>query len=134
MKYLLDTHIVLWALADVKRLNDEIRALIEDTNNIVFYSVVSVWEVAIKHAIHPDQMPLSEEEFVSLCERTGFTELAMKNEHIYTVKTLKYAEKAPRHNDPFDRMLIAQAKKENLSFITHDALLEGYNESCIIMV
>lgn len=134
MNYLLDTHIVLWALVDDGRLGEEIRALIEDPDNTIFYSMASVWEVAVKHKIHPEQMPVSEEELVSLCDKTGFVELGIENSHIYAVKTLSRPDTAPKHNDPFDRLLIAQAKSENLKFITHDGLLEAYNEPCIMKI
>ena len=134
MNYLLDTHIVLWALADEGRLDEEIRTLLINPDNTIYYSMASVWEVAVKHKIHPEQMPISEEEFVSLCEKTGFEELSIENSHIYAVKTLSRLDTAPKHNDPFDRLLIAQAKSEELKFITHDGLLEAYNESCIMKI
>lgn len=134
MKILLDTHIALWAIADTSRLTREVIALLESTDNEIFYSVASVWEVAIKHKAKPEQMPISENEFVSLCERTGFVRLPIKNEHIYLIKTLARPEDAPKHQDPFDRMLIAQAKREGLILLTHDSLIPYYHESCIMSV
>ncbi len=134
MNYLLDTHIIIWALADTGQLADETKAILEDPNNIIYYSMASVWEVAIKHKIHPEQMPISEEEFVSLCQKTGFKELNIEDRHIFALKTLSRPDTAPRHNDPFDRMLIAQAKAGQLQFITHDGLLEAYNEPCVMKV
>lgn len=130
----MDTHIALWAIADTTRLSHEVIALLGSTDNDVFYSVASVWEVAIKHKIRPEQMPISENEFVSLCERTGFVRLPIENEHIYLIKTLIRPKDAPKHQDPFDRMLVAQAKQEGLTLLTHDSLIPYYHESCIMRV
>lgn len=74
MRILLDTHIALWAIANTSKLSDEVIELLEKESNEVFYSMASVWEVAIKHIIKPENMPVSEEEFVRLCEDTGFTD------------------------------------------------------------
>ncbi len=134
MKVLLDTHIVLWAIADTARLSEEVIKLLESKDNEVFYSVASIWEVAIKHKIRPEQMPVSEETFVDLCQKTGFVQLPIKSEHIFLLKTLVRPETAPKHNDPFDRMLLAQAKYEKLKLITHDAMLPYYEEDCIMSV
>jgi PIN domain nuclease of toxin-antitoxin system len=134
MKILLDTHIAIWSIANKKMLSDDIKNLIEDNDNQVYYSMASVWEVAIKNKIRPSDMPMNEQEFVELCEQTGFESLSILPEHIYMIRTLKRPEGAKKHNDPFDRMLIAQAKAEKLSFLTHDKLLSDYNESSIVLV
>lgn len=134
MRVLLDTHIALWAVADTKKLSREVIKLLESEQNEVFYSVASVWEVAIKHKLKPEQMPVSEKEFVDLCDQTGFIRLSVKVNHIYLVKTLIRPNDAPKHNDPFDRMLLAQAKYEGLKLITHDSLIPYYGESCVISV
>ena len=134
MKLLLDTHIALWAISDSKRFSEDVRALLEDENNAVYYSMSSVWEIAIKRKIHPDQMPMDEEVFVSLCEETGFDRLDIRLPHIFELKNLARRETAPRHNDPFDRILIAQAKTEDMTLITHDRLFAGYGEKCVITI
>ena len=134
MKLLLDTHIALWALTDPKKLDNSIVEMIEDGENDVFFSVTSVWEIAIKNKIHPEQMPLAEEEFVSLCEKTGFERLDIKISHIFALKGLSRSPKSSPHNDPFDRLLLAQAKTEGLQFLTHDHLIAGYNEPCVMTV
>lgn len=131
MRILLDTHIALWAIADSKKLPTGLSPLLAARENVVYYSLASVWEVAIKHAIHPEHMPIPEEEFVDLCEKTGFTQLPITASNIFAAKTLNRPEGAPRHNDPFDRLLIAQAKDEGLSFVTHDAMLPYYGEPCV---
>ena len=134
MKLLLDTHIALWAIADTAKLSSEVIGLLEAESNQVFYSTASVWEIAIKHKIKPDNMPVSEEVFVKLCEMTGFTCLLVKPEHVFRIKTLERPVAAPKHNDPFDRMLLAQAKCDNLTFITHDSLIPYYGEKCVMFV
>lgn len=134
MKVLLDTHIALWAIADSTKLNQGLIKMINDTDNEVFYSVVSVWEIAIKHAINSTNMPISEEEFVELCDRVGFQRLDIQPEHIYAIRTLHRDETEKKHNDPFDRLLISQAKVDNIAFITHDDSLPGYKEPCIVKV
>lgn len=134
MNILLDTHIALWAIADTSKLSGEVIELLESVENKVFYSIVSVWEVAIKHRIKPEHMPVPEEEFVGLCQKTGFVQLPIKNGHIFLLKTLERTSTAPKHNDPFDRLLLAQAKYEKLKLVTHDSLLPYYNEDCIMYV
>lgn len=134
MKLLLDTHIALWAIAMPQKLPNEIVHLLESFNNDVFFSVASVWEVAIKHRLKPGQMPIPEEEFVSLCTQTGFVLLPIKIEHIFGLKTLQRPDTAPKHNDPFDRILLAQAKYEKLKLVTHDSLLLYYTDDCLLSV
>ncbi len=134
MRMLLDTHIVLWAIADTAKLSAKMKKLLESKENEVFYSLASVWEVAIKHKIRPEQMAMSEEEFVEFCKKTGFAQLNIKTEHIFCLKTLVRDETAPKHNDPFDRMLLAQAKYEKLKLVTHDSMLSYYGEACIMNI
>ena len=134
MRLLLDTHIALWALTDTAKLSEEVIYMLESGKNEVYYSIASVWEIAIKHKIRPEQMPISEEEFVRLCEKTGFAQLPIEPEHIFLLKTLTRPAEAPKHNDPFDRILLAQAKYEELSLITHDSLIPYYGEKCIMSV
>lgn len=134
MKILLDTHIALWAIADSKKLSEEATQMLEAEKNKIYYSIASVWEVAIKHKIKPEQMPISEEAFLDLCEDTGFELLPVEAEHIFAVKTLKRPADAPKHNDPFDRILLAQAKSENMNFLTHDSLIPFYKEKCVISI
>ena len=134
MRILLDTYIALWAIADTSKLSDEVIELLEKESNEVFYSMPSVWKVAIKHIIKPENMPVSEEEFVRLCEDTGFTRLPIEAGHIFLLKTLSRPNDAPKHNDPFDRLLIAQAKYENLVLLTHDSQFPYYGEKCVMSV
>lgn len=133
MRILVDTHIALWACFDSAKLPDAARDLLSQRSNIVYYSVASVWEVAVKHAINRGNMPVPEERFVEACNQTGFLELSITDSHVFAVKSLSRPDGAPRHNDPFDRLLISQAKTEGLQLLTHDKLLSDYEEPCVTL-
>ena len=134
MKILLDTHILLWALSNDDRLSKKARRIIENPENDIYYSIVSLWEVELKKIAHPDLMPLCAKELAEYCEQCGFNKLPIKDKHIYILSDLKRGETEPTHKDPFDRMLICQASSENMMLITHDSLLSGYNEPCVLIV
>ena len=134
MNLLLDTHILIWALNDDKRLSAKARELIMDPENTVCYSTVSLWEIAIKHAIHPDNVSFSGRELAKFCQEAGFMSLEIRDKHVFAVETLTRPENAPRHADPFDRMLVSQAKVENMVLLTHDSLIPFYEENCIMSV
>ena len=134
MNLLLDTHILIWALNEDHQLSEKAKELILDPNNIIYYSSISIWEIAIKHAIHTENVEFSGKELAAFCREAGFLPLEMREKHVFYLETISRPEDAPKHNDPFDRMLIAQAKAENMSFLTHDSLIPCYNEKCIISV
>ena len=134
MKLLLDTHIVLWYITDDQRLPVLAREMINNPENEVYYSMVSLWEVAIKHQISSQRMPVSDESFSKFAEASGLLCMQLKKEHIAALKTLNRKKEAKEHHDPFDRMLISQAKQENVLLITHDSALTGYDEACILYV
>lgn len=134
MKLLLDTHLLIWALNDDAHLPKKAKEMILDPENEVYYSVVSVWEVSIKHALHPKDLTFGGRELSEYCREAGFLPLEMRDRHVFALETIERQENAPRHLDPFDRMLVAQAKAESLSFLTHDRLIPYYDEKCIIPV
>lgn len=136
MKYLADTHILLWAIADDERLPAIARDLFLDEQSEIYYSFANIWEVAIKHSLNKGGVPFSAEQFNNLCAMSGYSQLMTKSSHAITVESLRYdIERAPReHRDPFDRLLLAQAKSEGMGFITHDELIPFYNESCVVKV
>lgn len=134
MKILLDTHILLWAISNDARLSEKARKLIGNEENEIYYSIVSLWEVEIKRLSHPDVMPLTAKQLVEYCIQSGFQEILVKDKHIFALGSLKREKGAPSHKDPFDRILICQASIENMIFITHDSLILGYNEPCIMSV
>ena len=129
---LLDTYMILWAMLDDPKLNDKMRNIILDPNNTIYYSIASMWEVQIKYDIK--KMPISGIEFMHYCEQSGYHKLPVDDLHVVELAGLVRDEAAPYHNDPFDRILISQAKAEGFTFLTHDSLLRGYNEPCLVEV
>ena len=101
---------------------------------MAFFIVITSNEVAIKHVVKSQNTPISEEDFAKYCFESKFNLLSLEMKHIFAFKTLQRADNAPVHKDPFDRLLIAQAKTENMKFITHDKLLPYYEEPCILLV
>lgn len=119
---------------DSNRLPSEARAILTSERNVVYYSAVSIWELAIKHDLHPGRIPAPPGRIVELCEQTGFLPLPLLATHSSMLESLHRNSDAPPHKDPFDRMLIAQAKAEGMTFMTHDSLLAGYEEPCVLLV
>lgn len=134
MKVLLDTHIAVWSLLDIGELSQKARKLILDPSNSIYYSPVSTWEVHLKHRRHPENMEMDAADFSDYCQKTGFIPLNLCDKHVAEVVTLLRADNAPEHKDPFDRLLLAQAKAENIMFLTHDSKMIFYNEPCVICV
>lgn len=134
MNLLLDTHILIWTLNEDPRLSDRAKQLILDPDNVIYYSAVSIWEISIKHSTHPDNVEFSGQDLLRYCREAGFLPLDMRDRHICALEMITRKEGAPFHHDPFDRMLLAQAKAENMSFLTHDSLIPYYDERCIIPV
>jgi PIN domain nuclease of toxin-antitoxin system len=132
MKLILDTHILLWTLTGNQKLPEEARRLISDGENVIYYSIASVWEVEIKHSI--GKIAISGKQLSDYCKRAGFKPLEIKEEHIFRLSTLKREENTPRHNDPFDRIMLSQTKTEGFKLLTHDVLISQYNESCVVLV
>ncbi len=119
---LLDTHVFLWALGEADRLSEAARDAIEDPANEIYVSAAVVWEIAIKHALGKLQLPSEPAIYVpARVGALGFRELPVRFEHALLAASL------PRHHrDPFDRMLIAQARIEGMTFITNDQLAARY--------
>jgi PIN domain nuclease of toxin-antitoxin system len=117
-RILLDTHCLLWWLADNSTLGEQSRRLIADVRNEIFVSAVSIWEISIKRALGKLRAPARIDTIVL---EEGFRELAV---------SLFHAEQAGNlpnlHRDPFDRMLIAQAQAEGLLIVSADPVLATY--------
>ena len=131
MNILLDTHVVLWALTNDPGLSQRAKDLISDPDNEIFYSIISMWEVQIKHMLHPEQFTLCGKDFNDYCLRSGYSLLSLKPDHITGLAGLKTINDEPVHKDPFDRIMICQAISENMIFLTHDSLLKQYEEPCV---
>lgn len=131
MRLLLDTHFVLWFALGDDRLPADLRQAIEDPSTDVFASEVSALEIAIKHAKNSAAMPYSAEDFIELCQRGEFGVRPLTREAIYAYGGLAFDRVGDLHKDPFDRLLIAQAKTEGLTLATHDRLLALYGEPAV---
>ena len=134
MNYLLDTHIALWLLSGDERLPRKALELCTSDAHQLFLSAVSIWEIVIKHQKSPRLMPVSGEEIAALCDLADIHILPVQREHVLTVGTLRRSPEEPNHNDPFDRLLIAQSKSSGLTLLTHDALLFGYHEPSVLIL
>jgi len=124
MRLLLDTHVLLWALVDDPRLSPRARGLIEDPEHEVWVSAVSLWEIAIKHALGRGDMPVDAPTALALCEEAGYSMLSIEPSHAVELSGLPVL-----HADPFDRMLIAQAFHEPMRLMTHDGQVAKYGNS-----
>ena len=124
MNLLLDTHTLIWTLADNPELAAAAREAIVDGNNIVFVSAVSVWEISIKRALGKLDAP---DTLLEEIERHRFTPLEIALAHADRAGKLP-----PIHLDPFDRMLIAQAQSEQLTLVTRDAEIQKYAVHCLM--
>jgi PIN domain nuclease of toxin-antitoxin system len=121
MRLLLDTHVLLWAVASSRRLSKDARRLIEDPENDVFYSAASLWEIAIKSGLRRSDFRVDLEAIHTALPETGLVEAPIRAVHAVAVTKL------PRiHRDPFDRMLVAQALTEPMVLVTNDAILAKY--------
>lgn len=131
MRLLLDTHVLIWALSDSPKLSDQARALIEDRSNQVLFSSAALWEIDIKHQAHPDQMLCDAAQISDYARRSGFQCLQIAERHVLALASLTYQDGARPHNDPFDRIMLCQAKTDGLVFLTHDSLIPNYGEPCV---
>ena len=118
MRLLLDTHVLLWALGDPASLSRDARGAIEDDSNDVLASAASAWEISIKRTAGKLDAP---EDLASALDATGIDPLAITVEHAVAAGALPL-----HHCDPFDRMLVAQARIDGLTLVTRDSLLSRY--------
>lgn len=131
MNVLLDTHFILWFAKGDRRLPLQVREIIEDPENRIFASEVSLLEIEIKHAKNPSAMPYSGEEFIELCNEGDIELRPLTRAAILAYGTLDLVRVGDLHKDPFDRLLIAQAKAEGLVLATHDRMLNLYGEPAV---
>ena len=129
MRFLLDTHVLLWALASPKRLPKPIFDLLETTGNDVLFSSASIWEIAIKAQLLRAEFGVDAATIIDAARETGFTELAVSAQHAASVSTLPL-----HHKDPFDRMLISQAMTEPARLITADRALSAYSKDLVTLI
>ena len=135
MTLLLDTHVIIWALTNDPQLSMQARTLLSDPGNLVMVSAVSLWEIAMKNQKSPQLCPYHEKVILDYCEKAGYLMMDIKPEHILTLRSLRVKpSRMIMNHDPFDRLLIAQAKSENCKLLSHDRNFENYDEDCIYTV
>lgn len=118
MRLLLDSHVALWWLADADALGPASRTAVSDAD-VVHFSAVTPWELGIKQALGKLDLPGN---LVDSLQQTGFDPLDITAEHGVAAAALP-----PHHRDPFDRMLVAQARMESLTIVTADRSFRDYD-------
>ena len=131
MQVLLDTHTLIWALEDNPKLNDFARDIITDMHNTIFVSTASIWEIAIKSSVK-ENFPYEVDKIISLCSRIGYRFLGIGVEELKVYNSLRVKENEIVNKDPFNRILISQAKVNGMKLLTHDYLIKKFDENCII--
>jgi PIN domain nuclease of toxin-antitoxin system len=123
MKYLLDTHAIIWALTDTKKLPKKTKDILQNPDNEIIVSTISFWEISLKHSLGKlDLDNFAPEDFPSACLAMDFKILPLDAAISSTFHKLK----ATHHRDPFDRMLIHLSLKINISLISKDENVKLY--------
>lgn len=129
MSILLDTHVFIWAVEENRRLSPAARAMLSDPNEVVFFSAVSALEIAIKWSKGNLELPDRPYEFVNkTLSAAGISQLAITVRDTCAVGDLPH-----HHHDPFDRLLVAQARTNGLRLMTADPILERYDVDVIAL-
>jgi len=122
MRYLLDTHAVIWHFDDSPKLSESIKEIIDNAENDICISSVSLWEIAIKINIGKLDVDFTLEELLIEIQDSDFDILQIENEYLHGLSVLPFI-----HKDPFDRLLISIAHAENLTVITTDENIQKYD-------
>lgn len=122
MKYILDTHILLWFLSHEPRLKPKYRKEIESLSNDCFVSAASLWEISIKYSLNKLKLGFELDRLFELVTKSGFEILEIKKAHLIGLAKLPF-----HHRDPFDRLIIAQTMEENATLITVDDQMKLYS-------
>jgi PIN domain nuclease of toxin-antitoxin system len=122
VKILLDTCAFLWLASDAKELSDQAKILFQNTDNAVYLSSVSVWEIVVKNKSGKLPLPDAPEQFINeQCEKHFIENISLDNKSIFHLTGLP-----TYHGDPFDRMLICQAIEHDFTLLTSDELITQY--------
>jgi PIN domain nuclease of toxin-antitoxin system len=121
VKLLLDTHLLLWASDRPQRLSEQARRLLNDPDNALVFSIASLWEVAIKQSLNRSDFRADARLLRRGLLDNGYDELPVTGAHAVALDSLP-----PLHNDPFDRILLAQAKVEGITLLTSDDRVAQY--------
>jgi PIN domain nuclease of toxin-antitoxin system len=126
VKLLLDTHILLWVAGQPEKLSEPARSLLTMPGNTLFFSAASIWEIVTKRVLGREDFKVDPARLRKMLESHGYAELPITAEHTLRVETLPLI-----HKDPFDRLLIAQARAEGMQLLTVDASILQYGESIL---
>ncbi|NVN91889.1 MAG: type II toxin-antitoxin system VapC family toxin [Desulfuromonadales bacterium] len=126
MRLLLDTHVLLWAAGEPEKLSKTARSLLVDESNVLFFSSASIWEIVIKRGLGRDDFKVDPLRLRKMLVTNGYTEISVTSDHALAVDGLPLL-----HKDPFDRILLAQARSEGFSLVTSDEQLMKYGEGII---
>ena len=121
MKLLLDTHILLWSAGQPDKLSTVARTLLLDSSNALFFSAASIWEIVIKRGLGRDDFKVDPLRLRKQLVVNGYEEIAVSTDHALAVDVLPAL-----HKDPFDRILIAQARTEGMLLLTADSQILRY--------
>lgn len=121
MNYLLDTHLLLWAAGQPDKLSAQTRGLLDNQDNVLFFSAANLWEVAIKNGLGRDDFRVEPRLLRRGLLDNGYVELTITSQH-----TVATSDLPPLHKDPFDRILVAQALIEGFTLLTSDAVVAKY--------
>ena len=123
MNLLLDTHLLLWAASEPQRLSAKARALLLDPSNQLVFSSASLWEITSKNGLERSGFNVDPRRLWRMLLVNGYREISVTSEHTVAVNDLP-----PLHRDPFDRILVAQARVEGLTLLTADKMVAKYGE------
>ncbi len=122
MRLLLDTHIFIWLIDGNPKLSQMVRQAIEDESNTLHLSIVSLWEITLKTSLGKLELAIPLEQIViNFILPSGMEILPIHLPHLWILQTLPF-----HHRDPFDRLLISQAKSETLTLVSEDRMFEQY--------
>lgn len=128
MNYLLDTHVLLWFLTEnCEHMSEHCQEVLLDEQNTLYFSKVSVWEMAIKYSLGKPDFDYNPQEIVNELLRLGFRVLDIDIAHLYAIVDLAWI-----HRDPFDRLLIVQAELEKMQFLTADSAILQYDKPFLL--
>ena len=127
MRYLLDTHAFLWFVLDDQKISAKAKLIIEDSKNIIYFSAASAWEIAIKTELARLKIKGDLDSFIiEQLSTNSFVPLSITISHSLYTKQLPLV-----HKDPFDRIIIAQSKLENLPLISKDKKIRKYKVTMV---
>ena len=132
MKYLIDTHILIWLAISPDVISDSILEIMENPSNDLYISTVSLWEIAIKLSIKKlDLKGLEISDLVQICQEQGIKIIQLPVSSVMQYKNLPIKQ---NHKDPFDRALISICIADNYVFLSHDTVLDQYRQDGLVFI